>query len=844
MEKIEPETESEEEDEDEEDFDDEESEEPSIVVPDDFYRSEINKLKNNPLDYICNWMEENLLHVGKRAFRLIALMPCSEIIPSIPFLSTDIRSNINAFLIGSPATGKCLHEDSLVLLSNGKRKKIKEVIKGDKVLSLDEDSLKILESNVLNKINNGSKKCFRLSTNLGREIEVTNNHPFYTIQGWKKLSELKEGDFIGVPRGYRLNCQGELNDEEIKILAYLIADGCINQPSPNFTNGNVKRLEDFITSVVKRFPELKCKSYRKENSNNFNVKVSAKNVVFNSKGKKTKNSLALFLMDIGPYGCKSSDKFVPDKVFECSNDKISLFLNRLYACDGCISLKKSKYKNPTIEYYSNSKKLCLDVQHLLLRLNIVSKLSSKNISYNGNLYRSYRLSICSLENCKRFIEKVGLVIGKEDVCKKVLSLKLKDHSNIDLIPHDIWEMIMQEKDQKNLLWKDINPRLGKSSNKKGKNHNTYRHFMREFELDVAQKYANSDLFWDKIIKITSIGERNVYDLEIEENHNFVANDFTVHNSTLVKKFLNLSYYPIRVKGISAKKLMDKIYMRDGMFSLGIDDFSNVLDQPDGYETIKILEGALGDEKTASHENMKYSKVCKTQAVGLICGTWVDLKKYSSYLKGGFLSRMSLLFISITNKQREEIADFINDGVGKTSKSTESRMKEEVIKSYYKILFDIQAKNNKQIGQIQGYYFDPNYKSMALATWKKITKEYANDINGDFKREFHDFYRYLVSHAFLNVFKRKVENGVIYPIKEDYEFALKLMEETLKNKIALIQSSIFVKQIESPAKLLKVLNSPLKEDVKNIIINLSPYGRMVGSMQRGNVENKGNITVKK
>lgn len=300
-------------------------------------------------------------------------------------------------------------------------------------------------------------------------------------------------------------------------------------------------------------------------------------------------------------------------------------------------------------------------------------------------------------------------------------------------------------------------------------------------------------------------------------------------SSLIKMFLKFSYFPISQKSASAKHLIHKINDFEGMFSLGIDDFSNVMDQPDGYETIKILEGALGDEKESSHENMKYEIRTKTQAVGLICGTWVDLKKYANYLKGGLLSRMSLIYLSINDKQREQIADFINNGIGKISKSTESRIQEQIIKDYYSLLFDIQSKKNKDIPQVSGYSFNEESKSMALSSWKRMTLGYANDINGDFKREFHDFYRFVVSHCFLNVFNREIKNGIIYPVQEDYTFALEMMKENIQNKIALIRSDIYIREkIDSPSKLLKLLSAPnIREDVKNILLNLSPYGRIVG-----------------
>jgi DNA polymerase III alpha subunit len=40
----------------------------------------------------------------------------------------------------------------------------------------------------------------------------------------------------------------------------------------------------------------------------------------------------------------------------------------------------------------------------------------------------------------------------------------------------------------------------------------------------------SDLYWDRIVEIEPVGERETYDLQIEGDHNFLANHFVVHNS--------------------------------------------------------------------------------------------------------------------------------------------------------------------------------------------------------------------------------------------------------------------------------------------------------------------------
>ena len=48
--------------------------------------------------------------------------------------------------------------------------------------------------------------------------------------------------------------------------------------------------------------------------------------------------------------------------------------------------------------------------------------------------------------------------------------------------------------------------------------------------NTLKNLANSDIYWDEIISITPLGEQDVYDATVENVHNFVANDFILHNS--------------------------------------------------------------------------------------------------------------------------------------------------------------------------------------------------------------------------------------------------------------------------------------------------------------------------
>ncbi len=44
------------------------------------------------------------------------------------------------------------------------------------------------------------------------------------------------------------------------------------------------------------------------------------------------------------------------------------------------------------------------------------------------------------------------------------------------------------------------------------------------------RHSRSDVYWDRIVEIQAVGSRETYDLQIEGDHNYLANHFVVHNS--------------------------------------------------------------------------------------------------------------------------------------------------------------------------------------------------------------------------------------------------------------------------------------------------------------------------
>jgi replicative DNA helicase len=77
-----------------------------------------------------------------------------------------------------------------------------------KVLSLNAENWRLEQGVVSHAFSTGEKPVYRLTTQLGRTIRATANHPFLTIHGWKRLDELQPGDEVaGTDQRQDLNTQ-------------------------------------------------------------------------------------------------------------------------------------------------------------------------------------------------------------------------------------------------------------------------------------------------------------------------------------------------------------------------------------------------------------------------------------------------------------------------------------------------------------------------------------------------------------------------------------------------------------------------------------------------------------
>lgn len=258
------------------------------------------------------------------------------------------------------------------------------------------------------------------------------------------------------------------------------------------------------------------------------------------------NQLDLWLHEDGLGGSRSATKFIPGWVFQLSREDAALFLNRLWSTDGHVKQNgPSKY---SVEYCSISERLVRDVQALLWKFGIPSKIRKNWPSIykrRGEKKFAFMLRVESKAGVHEFITNIGALGKSENVAVPTAA----GNNNRDTFPLEINELVRA------IVASNPRPRSGRAA-KNGSLRSaglretlkypltrdklkTYLEFFSEdaaYDWSLVQLLAahlDTDVYWDEVVSIESIGEQECVDFEVDGHHNFVADSYVTHNSTLL-----------------------------------------------------------------------------------------------------------------------------------------------------------------------------------------------------------------------------------------------------------------------------------------------------------------------
>jgi DNA polymerase III subunit alpha len=380
---------------------------------------------------------------------------------------------------------------------------------------------------------NGKKAIVEVKLKNGSTVKMTHDHRVLTETGWQEIGHLKAGDFIATPRVLIEPATPQLYDrKKLRVLAYLLADGSISGgTTADFVSKDDQLIEEY-TRCLSGFDKLESHTIMQIRE------VTRVTVAGVDKAKYHEpNSLLAQLREWGlktmKGGCASDTKFIPEFVFQLSNDDIAYFLASYWDCDGHVGKQTCHIK--TI-----SRQIATGIQTLLLKLGIYSRVYESSYYSNRRAANTIAYQI-TVFNLKIFDTLITPYLVSKRMPENAYLTGIKHHDNVS---RDLF--LMEFKDS----WQG-----------------TYRGFMDEYgfdrqhflpkqrtvpripinvieyvseKLDLVQTRQNSNVRWVEIKQIVPIGEELVYDITVADIHNFIGNNIILHNCIFQEQLMLLS----------------------------------------------------------------------------------------------------------------------------------------------------------------------------------------------------------------------------------------------------------------------------------------------------------------
>jgi replicative DNA helicase len=345
----------------------------------------------------------------------------------LDFMTSGLQRGDLIIIAARPSMGKCLTADSEIVLADGSVATIEDIYRRREaaLLTLGDD-FKFRLTRPSAFVDDGIKPVYRVTTRLGRYVDSTLSHPYLTIDGWRKLAELRVGDRLATPRRIEVFGDRRLRDDEIESLARASRDG-----------------------------------------------------------------------------------LVPPVVFQLARPLLAHFLRALFGM-GAVA-PPAQGQGARTSYSTTSERHARQIQHLLLRFGVIAKLSEDSSDDEAAGRLSWRLEITDAHSLEQFYKdsSEGLLIetagsgSRSANCPVCVTPSLAHGWKLggpddSLVPFNSSVMEATQTGQ--------------------------------FALRLPRIMAARDVYWDEIVSIEYIGDKQVYDLTIPETHNFVANDICVHNT--------------------------------------------------------------------------------------------------------------------------------------------------------------------------------------------------------------------------------------------------------------------------------------------------------------------------
>jgi replicative DNA helicase len=382
------------------------------------------------------------------------------------------------------------------------------------------------------------KPIKRLVLASGRTLRATGRHRVLTGKGWLTIDEMAAGDRVAVSRQLPVEDSGtRWSDAELILLGHLVGDGSYLRHQPlRYTTAS----EENSLAVREAAEALGSTVSRHAGRGLWHQLVIAGN------GNRWHAAgVGAWLKKLGIFNQRSHEKQLPAEVFALPNEQLALLLRHLWATDGCIHVRDRALGRGSDRVYfaTCSERLAGDVAALLLRFGIVARMRAVA---QGRARPVYTVDVTGAEQQRIFLSEIG-VFGPRLAPAEKLALKLEQveaGTNVDTLPIECFDRVRQTMRASGISMRTMASMRGTACG--GITHFQFSPSRRTLDGyadllddDVLKRWANSDLFWDRVVAIEPAGEEEVFDLTVPGPASWLADGVAVHNSGAIEQDADL-----------------------------------------------------------------------------------------------------------------------------------------------------------------------------------------------------------------------------------------------------------------------------------------------------------------
>jgi len=319
----------------------------------------------------------------------------------------------------------CVDKQALVQCSDGSMPTLGSLIgRRTKVLTVHE-TRGISHYDTTEGVDSGVKKVLDLTLRNGMRVKLTPDHRVLTQRGWVRADRLNaDTDYVLRPRQITYRPSNySLRDEEVKLLAYMVTDGSSSDTRARYCDGRKETAQEFLESLrALGFDATTDDPYAKGNTWEVHVK------------RLTTSGFRDWLkqMNIFKMGCFDAE--VPDAVCRAPLNQVALFLNRVWAAEGTIAYRDTSL--PRFQLAMASERFIQQVQLLLLRWGIQSRMRVYTSKRKETITTSYCLQVSGKRNIEAFVDRIGVVFSKEQEVQRIIDRVsgTVGNTNVDVVP--------------------------------------------------------------------------------------------------------------------------------------------------------------------------------------------------------------------------------------------------------------------------------------------------------------------------------------------------------------------------------------------------------------------------